>query len=655
MFLVLSSNMSLTVRDNKFASSINEKHHRKSRFQKVILNDLDKGRGCRNCGDACPGLQLHVWRKVCQHCMCPWEAHDTEILKKQSKVEPRTNPKVDSPLVKKGISFVETPEVIQQATPAVEQTEVCEIQIVVEDVSNEPEVDLHISPPASPEEDKEESTKESSPESPLSPVENVDNEISSTSEDENPDSSQIKEKYLWYPNVMDAKNIDGFMSLLPPEIRPVKGTEGAHNCICVLIRQLPPQDTDPDRCHPLSEKELLLMQKFVLQREDKYRDRGVVQRAAKGNCVSCQQAFSPEELCVLSPIIGSNHRYHVNCFRCSTCLNFLQDLHYYKKGKEVFCGRHHAELFGKRCAGCDEIIFSDQVIEAEGKNWHPEHFCCRYCETQLGGDDYVKTRNIVMCNKCFTEQINAVCFACKKSIEPDGRVVKHREKAWHQKCFTCSICEKYLKTEKFIVKGVTLFCLDCFENSQSEVKPVTDKPSICDGCQQPVDVHDPHMSSDGILWHKLCFACVFCKQELIGKPFLRHKAGLLCQSCYGERVAHTCDRCRQKIVKGGVRHNGQHFHQDCFNCANCEIQLANIKFSTRDGSNLCFACTKKSSPLCHQCSKEILGKCFEFKNYNFHPECFVCTSCNVGIACKEFYQTRGAIYCKQCAKRKSKV
>ncbi|KAI6659296.1 Prickle-like protein 3 isoform X1 [Oopsacas minuta] len=630
-------------RETKFASSINEKHHTKSRFQNVILNDIDKGRGCRNCGDSCPGLQLHVWRKICQFCSCPWEAHDVEIVRRKPKR--KTKPKTSSTQTKKGISFVDTPEIIPSLSPAMESTE---IKIVLEDFSNEPKVDLIISQ-LSLEEDKD-STKILSPESPLSPVDNYDDDISptsQTSEDDNPDFSLLKEKYLWYPMSMNFKNVESFMASLPPELRPIKGTQAAQNCKNVLLRQLPPQDTDHLICHPLSEKEFFLMQKFVEQRENKYRGQGIVQFDPKGDCVSCKQQFIPEDICVFVPLVGSNYRFHVNCFRCSKCTGFLQDLHYYKKGKEIFCGRHHAELFGKRCAGCDEIIFSDKVIEAEGKNWHAEHFCCGNCDIQLGGDDYVKSRNVIMCNKCFKDQVNAVCFSCKKGIELQGRVVKYREKSWHQKCFICSVCERYLKAEKFIVKGVSIFCLECFENSQSEIKPEPSGSSNCDLCQQPVDVHDPHMSSEGIVWHKSCFSCVFCHQELIGKAFLRHDAGLLCEGCYNERVAHSCHQCSEKIAKGGVKHDGKYFHKDCFNCANCQIQLANIKFSTRKGVNLCFSCNKKSSPLCHQCSKEILGKCFEFKGYNFHPECFSCTGCNKGIAGKEFYQTRGAIYCKK--------
>ena len=639
--------MSLAPHNRRFASSINEKHHNKSRFQNVILNDIDKGKGCRNCGDACPGLQLHIWRKVCQFCSCPWEAHDVEIKK---KARSRLRLKQISSK-KKSITFSDADEII----PA----EACEIKIVVEEFPAESVVavescDLQTAPQISIEKEEKEVPPEDAP-SPLSPTENQLSSISTSSDDETLDSSPVTGLYLWYPLEISANEIETFMASIPPELRPIKGTESAHNCKTVLLNQLPPQDTDSDRCHPLSDKELSLMQQFVNQRENKYRGQGIVKTSTKGNCTSCTEPFHQNELCISAPLLGSNYKYHINCFRCTKCLGFLQELHYYKKGKEIFCGRHHAELFGKRCAGCDEIIFADKITQAEDENWHPEHFCCWYCEKQLGGDDYIKSRNVIMCSKCFTEKINANCFSCKKEIGTEGKAIKYREKSWHLKCFKCSNCDRYLKAEKFIVKGIRIFCQDCFGESQNEITPVV--ASNCDVCLKQVDMHEPHMSSEGYIWHESCFSCVFCSRELIGKPFLRHTAGLLCEVCYGDRVAHTCGKCNEKIVKGGVKHEHSYFHQDCFNCAYCEIQLASAKFTTKDGKNFCTTCNKKlfSTPNCHQCSKEILGKCFEFKNYNFHPECFVCTGCNIGIAGKDFYQTRGAIYCRKCARKKSTV
>ncbi|XP_064605084.1 prickle-like protein 1-B [Liolophura sinensis] len=39
-------------------------------------SDSDNGRPCLVCREHCPGFAMHYWRKICQNCKCPPEAHD---------------------------------------------------------------------------------------------------------------------------------------------------------------------------------------------------------------------------------------------------------------------------------------------------------------------------------------------------------------------------------------------------------------------------------------------------------------------------------------------------------------------------------------------------------------------------------------------------
>lgn len=54
-----------------------------------------------------------------------------------------------------------------------------------------------------------------------------------------------------------------YMELLPEEMRPVAGTEGALYRRRQLMRQLPAYDQDPSQCHSLSEAEVKAMAQFV--------------------------------------------------------------------------------------------------------------------------------------------------------------------------------------------------------------------------------------------------------------------------------------------------------------------------------------------------------------------------------------------------------
>lgn len=59
-----------------------------------------------------------------------------------------------------------------------------------------------------------------------------------------------------------------YIELLPPEKRPVAGTEGAAYRRQQMARQLPEHDQDPDKCHELSPAEVKKMQQFVRKYKD---------------------------------------------------------------------------------------------------------------------------------------------------------------------------------------------------------------------------------------------------------------------------------------------------------------------------------------------------------------------------------------------------
>ncbi|XP_040261086.1 prickle planar cell polarity protein 3-A-like isoform X1 [Bufo bufo] len=48
---------------------------RRRRSQGVELNVTGQGQPCHSCRERCPGFLAHRWRKICQHCHCPWEDH----------------------------------------------------------------------------------------------------------------------------------------------------------------------------------------------------------------------------------------------------------------------------------------------------------------------------------------------------------------------------------------------------------------------------------------------------------------------------------------------------------------------------------------------------------------------------------------------------
>uniref|UniRef100_A0AAR5Q7A9 Testin n=2 Tax=Dendroctonus ponderosae TaxID=77166 RepID=A0AAR5Q7A9_DENPD len=56
---------------------LNDLEAKRERRLKVRLgHEAGAGAPCLKCGDKCPGLDLHFWRKACKICRCPKEEHD---------------------------------------------------------------------------------------------------------------------------------------------------------------------------------------------------------------------------------------------------------------------------------------------------------------------------------------------------------------------------------------------------------------------------------------------------------------------------------------------------------------------------------------------------------------------------------------------------
>ena len=50
-----------------------------NRPRHVLGHDLGAGAACLQCGEQCPGFQLHFWRKICVNCHCSKGAHDIKV------------------------------------------------------------------------------------------------------------------------------------------------------------------------------------------------------------------------------------------------------------------------------------------------------------------------------------------------------------------------------------------------------------------------------------------------------------------------------------------------------------------------------------------------------------------------------------------------
>ncbi|NXJ68733.1 LMCD1 protein, partial [Rostratula benghalensis] len=242
--------------------------------------------------------------------------------------------------------------------------------------------------------------------------------------------------YEWAPPGLTQKLAMQYMELIPKEMQPVAGTDGARCRRRLLMRQLPLYDQDPSQCRGLAEGELKLMEDFVKKykaealgvgevalpgqggggkEEGKPQDKniaagnppespnGALESTPTGEhyrCETCKQRVPGDCPVVYADRAGYSRQWHPACFVCCRCSQPLVDLIYFWKSGAAWCGRHYCESLRPRCAGCDEIIFSEDYQQAEGMAWHKKHFACLECETLLTGKPFTLDAAGLLCMIC---------------------------------------------------------------------------------------------------------------------------------------------------------------------------------------------------------------------------------------------------------------
>lgn len=65
-----------------------------------------------------------------------------------------------------------------------------------------------------------------------------------------------------------------------------------------------------------------------------------------------------------------------------------------------------------RCAGCKKAITKGKYVNARGKNWHPECFCCVSCGKKLFGASFYEREGKPWCVSCYEKAFVLHCDVC---------------------------------------------------------------------------------------------------------------------------------------------------------------------------------------------------------------------------------------------------
>ncbi|XP_032766264.1 four and a half LIM domains protein 1 [Rattus rattus] len=275
-------------------------------------------------------------------------------------------------------------------------------------------------------------------------------------------------------------------------------------------------------------------------------------------------------------------------------------------------------------------------------------FKCHHCRESLQGKKYVQKDNFNYCVECFDAHCANICAECNKPIGADSKEVSYKEQFWHNTCFKCFKCLQPLATETFVVWDNMILCNNCV--SQQAL-------SKCKGCLKDIKQGEQSVEYKGTIWHKDCFVCSNCKEVIGTKTFFPKDEGFYCVACYDILFTKYCVKCNKPITSGGVSYQDQPWHSECFVCVNCSKELSEQRFTVLDDKIFCVDCYKNFiAKKCAGCKNPITGfgkgsNVVTHETNSWHDYCFNCKVCSVNLANKHFVFHQEQIYCPECAKK----
>ncbi|KAL5017333.1 hypothetical protein ScPMuIL_006922 [Solemya velum] len=131
--------------------------------------------------------------------------------------------------------------------------------------------------------------------------------------------------------------------------------------------------------------------------------------------------------------------------------------------------------------------------------------------------------------------------------------------------------------------------------TMSEEDENSDKDKICAACS--CDVNEDHyvqaLDKD---WHRQCFRCFKCK-KCLSNWYFEKNGRLYCKRDYWALFGDSCHRCSH-IISGPVMVAGEHrYHPECFVCSNCNMFIG-------DGDT--YALVERSKLFCGKCYAKIM-------------------------------------------------
>ncbi|CAD5113033.1 DgyrCDS2233 [Dimorphilus gyrociliatus] len=189
----------------------------------------------------------------------------------------------------------------------------------------------------------------------------------------------------------------------------------------------------------------------------------------------------------------------------------------------------------------------------------------------------VKKSDIRFLDSAGANQRAPQCNTCHQMIR--GPFIAAMNKEFCKQHFSCSRpgCCNNLE-EGFVEEEGNIYCISDYEQYFAP---------RCAKCSSPIVGECVHALQH--TFHPHCFLCVQCRQPLGSKMFHVVDKDVYCGACWARDHQTLCYSCDFTIDPGDrwIEALGQNWHSDCFNCAVCQVNLADNAFFVKNNKPFC--------------------------------------------------------------------
>ncbi|XP_063792633.1 prickle planar cell polarity protein 3 isoform X1 [Pseudophryne corroboree] len=356
---------------------------RRYRSQATEVNVTGQGQPCYSCKERCPGFLAHRWRKICQHCQCPWEEHGSAAapqdlersLCRMVGAHRLSSGESSSDTAMEKYAWVPpglTPEQIQQYFSCIPEDKVPYVQGTGERYRLRQL--LHQLPPHD-------------------------------SEARYCCSLQGEEEVELLTLFNQKRRLE---NLGRGSVRPVSRTMSGTVCrkcghqisggdVAVFASRAGLGTCWHPQCFTCTQcSELLCDLIYFYQGGQVYcgRHHAELQRP---RCLACDEVIFSVECTE-----AEGYHWHKRHFCCTECECALGGQSYIMKEKRPYCSHCYERLYAQYCDSCGESIGVDEgQLSHGGQHWHASErcFCCGRCGTSLLGRPFLPRHGQIYCSK----------------------------------------------------------------------------------------------------------------------------------------------------------------------------------------------------------------------------------------------------------------